>query len=181
MELSEGIKTRRSIRNYTSEVVTIDDINKIVDLAKCAPSWKNTQTTRYYVILDKDLKSHIAENCVAGFSWNSGNINKAPALVVVATVNGKSGYESDGTFSTSKGTHWQSFDAGIATQTFCLAAHNYGFGTLIMGIFDEKAVAEAISLPQGLSVSALVAIGKEQHHPEMPHRLETQDLVSLVK
>jgi butyrate kinase len=38
----------------------------------------------------------------------------------------RSGYERDGSFSTSKGEGWEMFDAGIATQTFCLAAHEKG-------------------------------------------------------
>lgn len=30
------------------------------------------------------------------------------------------------------------FDAGIAAQTFCLAAHEKGIGTVILGVFDDK-------------------------------------------
>jgi hypothetical protein len=59
-------------------------------------------------------------------------------------VTGRCGYERDGSFSTPKGDRWEMFDAGIAAQTFCLAAHEMGLGTVIMGVFDENKVNEVI-------------------------------------
>lgn len=100
-------------------------------------------------------------------------------MVVVTTINNRSGYERDGSATTSKGTHWQSFDAGIATQTFCLAAHEAGLGTVIMGIFDENKVAEVIGLPEGQSVSALVAIGYPAEEPAAPKRKSAEDLLTI--
>ena len=100
--------------------------------------------------------------------------------MVITTVNSRSGYERDGSFSTSKETHWQSFDAGIATQTFCLAAHEAGLGTVIMGIYDEKKVIDALNIPEGQSVSALVALGYPAENPEAPKRKGTEQLLSFI-
>ena len=71
----------------------------------------------------------------ARFEWNTGIILGAPVLVVLASVPGKSGYEKDGAYSTSKKDKWEMFDAGIAAQTFQLAAHECGIGSVVMGIF----------------------------------------------
>ena len=179
MDIISGIKTRRSIRAFKDIPVSADVIANIVDTAAFAPSWKNSQTTRYTAILDKSIKDKLASDCMLGFEYNTGTANGAPAMIVISTVNGRSGYERDGSFTTDKGTHWQSFDAGIATQTLCLAAHDAGLGTVIMGIFDANKVAELISLPSGQSVSALVAIGYPAETPDAPKRKTSADLLTI--
>ena len=181
MEFLNVAEGRRSIRRYTDKNITKEDIEKIINEARYAPSWKNSQTTRYHVVLDKDLKDKIAEEATMSFSKNILNIKNAPALVVLTTVNGIAGYNPDGLFTTDKGTHWQSFDAGIACQTFCLTAYNYGFGTLIMGIFDEKKVSELIKLPENESVSALIAIGIPDESPDAPKRKEINEIAEFIE
>lgn len=138
MELVKGIKERRSTRKFTDQAVSEDDIREIVATAAYAPSWKNTQTSRYIAVVNPEKKQEIADTCVMGFAGNQRIIGEAPVLIVETTVNERSGYERDGSFSTSKGTHWQSYDAGLAGEAFCLAAWEKGLGTVIMGIFEEK-------------------------------------------
>jgi len=180
MNTTDCIKTRRSIRNYKDEQIAQEVINEVVELARFAPSWKNSQIARYYVVQNPELKQKIAESCVMGFTYNTGTLTKAPALVVLAYVEKRSGYERDGSYTTSKESAWEMFDAGIAAQTFCLAAHEKGLGTCIMGIFDDKAVAEAISLPEGQKVGALLAIGYPAENPAAPARKEIGQLVEYL-
>lgn len=180
MNTTDCIKTRRSIRNYKEEQLPQDVINEVVELARYAPSWKNTQIARYYVVQSPELKQKIAESCVMGFTYNTGTLTKAPALVVLAYVEKRSGFERDGSCTTSKGSDWEMFDAGIAAQTFCLAANEKGLGTCIMGIFDDAAVAEAISLPEGQKVGALIAIGYPAEEPAAPARKEVEQLVQFL-
>ena len=179
MNTIECIKTRRSIRKFADRAVEADIIADVVNTAAYAPSWKNSQTTRYIAVLDKALKDRLAKECMMGFEYNIGTANGAPAMMVITTVNNRSGYERDGSATTSKGTHWQSFDAGIATQTFCLAAHEAGLATVIMGIFDENKVAEVVGVPEGQSVSALVAIGYADDEPQAPKRKSAEDLLTI--
>lgn len=179
MNAIDCIKERRSIRKFKDMEVSADAIASVVATAAYAPSWKNSQTTRYIAVLDKEIKDKLANECMMGFEYNVGTASGAPAMVVVTTINNRSGYERDGSATTSKGTHWQSFDAGIATQTFCLAAHEVGLGTVIMGIFDENKVAEVIGLPEGQSVSALVAIGYPAEEPAAPKRKSAEDLLTI--
>ena len=89
--------------------------------------------------------------------------------------------ERDGSFSTSKGAHWQSYDAGLAGEAFCLAAWEKGLGTVIMGIFEEAKVKEALQIPETESVSALIALGYPEEVPEAPKRKETELLLKIVK
>lgn len=180
MEALECIKTRRSIRKFTHEPVNIETISQIIEAAAYAPSWKNTQTVRYIAVLNSELKQKLANECMLDFEYNQKTAANAPAIIVLTTIDKRSGYERDGSFSTSKGTHWQSFDAGIAAQTFCLAAHNLGLGTVILGIFDEEKVAQALNLPQGESVSAIIPIGYPAENPTAPARKGTDILLEKV-
>ncbi len=179
MEFTEVISNRRSIRKYSDKPVTKEEIEQIIELTRFSPSWKNTQTSRFYVILNPELKNQIAEQGTCDFSKNKLNIQSAPALVVQTTVNGISGYEKDGSFTTSKGTHWQSFDAGIACQTFCLTACDMGLGTLIMGIFDEEKIRKILNIPESESISALIAVGYAEEKPEMPRRKAVNDIMQI--
>ena len=51
MNAVECIKTRRSVRKFTDEMVSVDTVREIVELASYAPSWKNTQVIRYTCLL----------------------------------------------------------------------------------------------------------------------------------
>ena len=121
---------------YQEKPIPHEVMEEIVKEASFAPSWKNSQVVRYVVVENPELKSKIANDAVLGFTYNTGTIEHAAALVVVTMIQGRSGYERDGSFTTSKEDRWEMFDAGIATQTFCLAAHEKGIGSVIMGILS---------------------------------------------
>lgn len=181
MELKLCIETRRSIRKFEEREVPRELIEQLVRQASYAPSWKNTQTVRYNAVYNRDMIRKIADEAVLGFEWNAKIISAAPVLVIVTTVDKRSGYERDGSFSTSKGTHWQSFDAGLSVQNFCLSAHENGLGTVILGVFDEAKISEIIGIPQGESVSALIPIGYPAEQPVMPKRKSTEELLRIYE
>ncbi len=180
MEALECIKTRRSVRKFTEQPVDRALLEQVVAAAAYAPSWKNTQIARYTVVTDLEKKQRLADECMMDFAFNQKTSSHAPALVVVTAITGRSGYERDGSFSTSQGTHWQSFDAGVAAQTFCLAAHALGLGTVIMGIFDEAKVRAVLDLPAEQMVSAIIAIGHPAEQPVCPKRKDVDTLLQFV-
>lgn len=181
MEAIKCIKERRSIRKFKDEAVSREVIDEIVTAASYAPSWKNTQITRYVVVESSEVKAKIADECVLGFEYNAKTIHGAPQLVVATYVAGRSGFEKDGSYTTSKEDRWENFDAGIAVQTFCLAAHDKGVGTVILGIFDDEKVAEAIGAPKGEKIGALIPIGyPDGEAPAAPKRKEVEDLLRYL-
>lgn len=181
MDLIKGIQERRSIRKFKDMPVPHEVMEAVVAAASFAPSWKNTQTARYIVVEQKELIQTIASDAyMAGFSYNVKTVAGASALVILTTVKGRSGYERDGSFSTPKGDKWEAFDAGIAAQTFCLAAHEKGLGTVIMGIFDEKKIAELIGLPEGQEIAALIPVGYPDVNPEAPKRKAVSELLTFL-
>ena len=181
MNAKECLETRRSIRKYKTDAIPVDVLYDIVETAKYAPSWKNTQIARYHVVTNPALKEKIANECVCGFTFNTKTLLQAPAIVIVSYVTKRCGYERDGSFTTSKGDRWEMFNAGIATQTFCLAAHEKGLGTCIMGIFDEEKIAETLNLPEGQKVGAVIAAGYADIAPDAPARKDTDALITIYE
>lgn len=180
MELIKGIKERRSTRKFTDQAVSERRFVRLLAQQPTHQAGKihRQPTTR---VINQAKKQEIADTCVMGFAGNQRIIGQAPVLIVETTVNERSGYERDGSFSTSKGTHWQSYDAGLAGEAFCLAAWEKGLGTVIMGIFEEAKVKEALQIPETESVSALIALGYPEEVPEAPKRKETELLLKIVK
>lgn len=177
MEALECIRTRRSIRNYEDKAIDRAVISEIVEAAAYAPSWKNTQVTRYLVIDNKEKIAEIAEKYTTCFSYNGGTIGKAAALVAVTALKGRSGVEKDGSFTTKREASWLMFDAGCAVQTFCLAAHEKGLGTVIMGIFDDG-LSEYLQIPEDRELVNLICVGYPAESPEAPRRKSVDDLVT---
>lgn len=181
MDAITCIKERRSIRKFEEKSIPHDVMKEIVEISSYSPSWKNTQIVRYLVIEDKEKIQKIAQDCVLSFEYNTKTMKNAAALVLINMVKGRCGYEKDGSFSTPKGDRWEMFDAGIATQTFCLAAFEKGIGSVVIGVFDEGEVEKVVAIPEGQQVAAIIAVGYPAGNtPEMPKRKSVEDLLSYL-
>lgn len=180
MEALECIKSRRSIRKFTAEPVTEAELREIVSAAAYAPSWKNSQIARYVVLRDREKLNRMADEVFMGFTHNTNILKGAPALAALCMVTGRSGFERDGSYSTALAGHWQSFDAGIAAQTFCLAAHAHGLGTVLMGIYDPEKAAALLEIPEGQTVAALIALGHPSEAPSAPARKPVDELLRII-
>ena len=172
------IKERRSIRRFTKQNVSHELMAQIVETASYSPSWKNTQVVRY-ICVEGSLKDTIATECTSSFPSNSAIITGAPMLVVIAVLKNRCGYERDGSFSTSRKDSWQMFDAGIASQSFCLAAHVAGIGSVVLGIFDEIKVSSLLELPDTMETVALIPVGYPDETPVAPKRKTVDELLSF--
>ena len=177
MTANECITGRRSIRKFTDQPVSHDLIEKIVAAASFAPSWKNTQITRY-IAVEGEKKAALAK-CTSIYPGNGAIMEQAPMVIAVTAITGRSGYERDGSFSTPKETGWQMYDAGVASEAFCLAAYEQGLGTVIMGLFDEADAAKVLGLPENRELMALIPIGYPAESPVAPKRKAVEDLLTF--
>ena len=178
MDAQTCILTRRSVRKFTSQPVSHELLEKVVSLAAYAPSWKNTQISRYLAIEDPEVRNTIAqEYCLPGAN-NPAIIQGCPLLVAQTFVKNRCGYERDGTFTTDREDGWQYYDCGIAAQTFCLAAHDLGLGTVIMGVFDRKRLQEYLQIPEEQELMALIAVGYPDQAGQAPKRKDVDTLLS---
>ena len=178
MNTTECIRTRRSIRKFKAAPVDHSLLESLISDTSYSPSWKNSQITRFIAIEDSSILDSIVQDYTPSF--NSDIIKQVPVLLAVTFVKGRSGFERDGSFSTKKGDRWQMFDVGVACQTFCLAAHNAGLGTVIMGIWDEDGITKLLKLPDDQELAALIAVGWPDVDPDFPMRKSVYELLTYL-
>ena len=157
MEILEAIKTRRSIRKYKTIPVCDKTMNTLLEAARWAPSWKNTQCWRIIVVRDRNIRAKLAGT--APKNRGAAAMASAPVALAFCAEMGKAGYSKDKTEpSTDKGD-WFMFDVALAMHNLVLAAHSLGLATVYIGSFDAKKAAGILELPEGLCVVAMTPLG----------------------
>ena len=178
MEALELITGRRSVRQFKTEKVDRATVEKIVGAAAYAPSWKNTQISRYIAVEGREAIDALAKDYAP---FNARTVSTAPLLIVQTFIKNRSGFERDGSFTTDRGEGWQMYDCGIAAQTLCLSAHEHGLGTVIMGIFDRLALEKYLNVPEDQEIAALIAVGYPAEEPKAPRRKDVATLLSYAE
>mgnify|MGYP002516378919 CR=1 FL=1 len=175
MELAKAMENRRSIRAYKAGT-TIEKsvIEELIKAAQLAPSWKNSQTARYYAVLSEEKLTSVKEKCLPEFNRN--NCADAPALIVTTFVKNRAGFERDGSPSTELGNEWGAYDLGLQNQNLLLKAIDLGLDTLVMGIRDAKAIREELSIPDDQEVVSVISVGYRNADAEMPKRKEVEQI-----
>jgi len=167
MEFNVLIETRRSIRKFVASEISGAEIEKIVSVALNAPSWKNTEVTRYFAAVTAEAKERLRNEALPGF--NAASTANAAALVGVTFCPSESGYMGDAP-ANEMGEMWGAYDAGLASAYFILAAKGFGWDSLILGIRDAEKVKAALNIPAGEVLTALIALGKAAQTPAKPPR-----------
>ena len=181
MQLSQAIKERHSVRRFEEKPIPHEEIEKIVELARFAPSWKNTQIARYIIVEDREkIEALASDACTYGFSFNAKTILSAQAVCVLTYVKNRSGFDRDGSFSTPKEDRWQNFDCGLFAGHFILAAHELGIGTVILGYFDEEEIKKIISIPENQAIGCIIPMGYPKFSQEPTHRKEVSELLTYL-
>lgn len=178
MEVKDCILTRRSVRKFLDKPVDHATLEQVIATAAYAPSWKNTQISRYIAIEDRTVLDTICREFLP--EHNANIVSGAPLLIAQTFIKGRSGFERDGTLSTSRGDAWQQYDCGIAAQTFCLAAHDAGLGTVIMGIFPHEELGAFLNVPEDQELMALIAVGWPAEQPVAPRRKDVETLLRYI-
>lgn len=176
MDTMECIKTRRSIRRFTEQSVSDETIRELMEAVRFSPSWANTQSWEIIVVKDAAMKEKIAD-CVLPNNPATKGILEAPVVIAVCSKLGSAGYKK-GEMLTDKGD-WYMFDAGIAAQNLCLAAHNMGLGTVHVGSLKHEQLDAVLGLPAGYKSVEIIPVGYPAKEATAPPRKETEQFVHL--
>ena len=155
------IKKRRSIREYTDQVVTDEQIRQLLEAAMAAPSGSNIQPWEFVVVRGPDLKRQLAQT----HTWSSMAADAAAVFVVCGN---------------ERASHHWIADASAATQNLLLAVTALGLGAVWVGIYPgadrEAYVRQVLAIPEGIRVLCLVPVG----HPAESKPARTQYRESKV-
>ena len=168
----ESIHGRRSIRRYLSKEIPDETLQTVLEAARWAPSWGNSQCWDLVLVRDQQLKKELQET-VSERNPSTNAVVDAPVLIALCGKLKASGYYKES--APTKFGDWFMFDLGILCQSICLAAHAVGLGTVVVGIFDHDKVGEIIKLPKGHEVVALIPMGYSEQQPSPPKRKEVAE------
>ena len=172
MDFQELIFARRSVRAYDG-AAGHDVLVRILQEAQRAPSWKNQQTSRCYVIEDPEILEDFRAAVLPFFNRNS---SAKAALVVTTYVKGVVGF-NDGTPVNEIGDGWGAYDLGLHDAYLMLAAKNAGYDTLIMGIRDSDAIRTRLGIPDSEEIMSVIAVGKAAAEPDLRPRKPFDEVV----
>jgi len=174
MELFKVILNRRSIRKYKPDPISDKDLKKMLEAARLAPSWANTQCWRFIIVLDPRIKNAIADTLPVR-NPGADAIRTAPVTIVACAEKNKAGF-FDSVASTDKGD-WFMFDVGIAMEHIALTAYSLGLGTLHIGLFDTLQAESVLNVPEGYHVVELMPVGYPDESPAARPRKELREIL----
>ena len=177
-ELMAVIKGRRSIRKYQDKEVSAEQLNTVLEAVQWSPSWANTQCWEVVVIQDPAVKQALQETLAKGNPATKAVVD-APVLLAMCGKLESSGYYNNQV--TTKFGDWFLFDLGLATQSLCLAAHNQGLGTVVVGLFDHDKAKSVLQVPAGYEVVALLPLGYPAKESSPPKRREISEFTHREK
>ncbi len=173
MEVFDAIKERHSVRSYKPDPIPDDVLKQVLEAARLAPSWANTQCWRFIVVKDEEMRHKLAETSHPG---NRGvlSLKEATVVIVVCAELKKAGYKG-GVASSDKGD-WFMFDVAVAMQNMVLEAWSLGLGTVYLGLFDSGKVAKLLQVPEGYAVVAMTPLGYPKGEIRLSSRKELSEI-----
>jgi nitroreductase len=173
-QVMEAIKARRSVRKFTDQEVSPDQLDTLLEAVRWAPSWANTQVWELVVVRDQGVKEQLQATLSKG-NPAAKAVVAAPVVIVLCGKLGESGYYKGE--ATTKFGDWFLFDLGIASQNLHLAAQSLGLSTVPVGLFDQDAAAKVLKVPQGYELVTMYPIGQPDQEPKPPKRKEVAEFV----
>lgn len=188
MELLEAIKGRRSCRNFAEDEVTEDDVEKIVNSARWAPSPANNQPWEFIVVRDEQIMKEIrnvseeARKKVAdesGWEWlrnySVDFITEPPILIVVLSDSER---EGAGRFF-GKEDHIKA--TSCAVQNMLLRIHSLGYEGIWFSMYREEEIKGILDIPEKFKVPAIIPIGKPASDISTPKRKDLDQIIHKEK
>ncbi len=179
-------KERKSVRRYTDECVSLDDILYALKVASFAPSGANEQPWRFIIVDDDDTKKRIREACERGerhlydkvkgefkkwllsqgLSHEKSFLEEAPYLVVVLMKR---------TAKYARESVW------IAIGHMLLALEEKGLSTLAYTPSNTAFPLREIDAPTGFKLEAILPVGHSDDENPRTSRRELSETVFVNK
>ena len=169
------LRTRRSVRSFTTEPVSQQDLQELIDSAILAPSGMNLQPWAFSVVTRRDVMDQA--NAIVVGMLRSPEVEQRMGERLKAIVNAPGFYIFHGApalivISANKQVPGASVDCQLAIENLFLAAHAKGLGTCYMGFLmlaaDHPEVQTLLGIPEGFKIAATTTVGHPDVRPEGP-------------
>ena len=172
------IKARTSIRSFTGEKLTEEQINTLLDAAMAAPTDANLQPWRFIVITDETVKSGLYER-----ERHKKMVETAGAVIIVCgetTRMGRPhGADPDSEPVPVPNTYWFE-DCSAATENLLLAATALDLGAVWLSCYPNERIVERIrtylGIPETVTPLAIVPVGIPAESPEPKQKWDPEKI-----
>jgi nitroreductase len=194
-------RSRRSIRKFSERDVSREEILRVLEAGRWAPSNHNRQPWRFIVVEDKTQIVRLAERVSARLSEKLSSLpsvasgyagefaqyatffSRAPVLMVVL-------HKRPVSFSNAllEGVNHPDLVSGeplsvaMAVQNLLLAAHTLGLGGCVLTapLIVQEAIPGELCVPTGYDVTCLLALGYPGEEPQEPRRKSIEQIVQFM-
>jgi len=162
---------RHSVRRFTAQDVTDEQVQRLLETAVLAPTAGNRQPWHFIVVRDP-----AARQALAAAAYGQGFVAQAPVVIVVCADPDQSAARYG-----ERGAHLYCLqDTAAATTYILLGAVATGLGACWVGAFDEEYAAEVLNLPARLRPVALIPVGYPAESPRRPTRRPLNQVVTYL-
>lgn len=195
-DLLNLIESRKSVRKYSDKHISDEDLRKVLEAGRLAPSWMNVQSWKFILVKSQQNKDLLSE-----LSIGQQQVKNADAVIVcVADMNA---------WEEAKITHIKNpalnpalqCDNGIFVRTLeqviypvsymMLEAESLGISSCIIGAFGSEVtkilpdvyakVKETLGLNENQIISTMITLGYEEEHKLVAKQRKTFDEVVFLE
>lgn len=167
-DILELIKSRRNVTHFLPKFVSWENISRVLDAGRHAPSCGNIQNWKFIVVLKPELKQEIA-----GAAYEQYEIMQAFCLIVVCAEPEK----AERYYGEKGKTFYTIQNCAAAVQNMLLEAHSLGLATRWIGAFDEDKVRSLLAIPAEAEPHTIVALGYAKEVSPKPPKYPLESLV----
>ena len=148
MEVSEAIRSRRSVRKFEDRRISREDLVDLVNYARLAPSGMNKQPLEFIVVDDSELERELFDytNWAGAIDWDP-EPDERPRAYILILINSEVKPATE------------SHDAGLAAGNICLGAVGKGLGSCILGALDKRSIEGFLGVPDHIELDLAVGLG----------------------
>jgi nitroreductase len=165
MALLPEIEKRASVRSFTEEPVTQEQLDAVLEAGRLAPSAKNRQAWRFVVIENPELRTRVQDA-----AFGQDYVGQAPVIIALCTTNVE--------YKMPNGQLSYPVDMGIACSFMMLQAVHEGLGTCVVTTFKEQEVKTLLTVPYSMRIVMLLLVGHPAEPTERARRMSASRIVS---
>jgi len=170
MNIKEAINSRKSIRKYQDKQIPEEIINELLNAARKAPSAKNVQSHKYFIVKDKNIKDKLIKHKV----FKQPFVNDAPLIIICCADPSQypKGVDID---ETSK--NYAYIDLSIAASFLVLRAVELNLGTVFVAWIYRDKIKKILNIPKHYIIPFVISVGYPAEDPEQKPRKDLGEIV----
>lgn len=170
MNVKDAINLRKSIRKYQDKPIPKEIILDILDSARKAPSAKNTQSHRYFIINEEKVKDELKKHGV----FKQPFVYEAPAIIVCCADPTQYPKSTD---VDEDPNNYARIDLSIAASFMVLRATELGLGSVFVAWIYRDMIKKVLNIPENYIVPFVIPIGYPAENPIPKDRKDLKEIL----